>query len=222
MSCTPVALLITLFPNEDILKSCCELELGASEWQLIDCIHHMHSSIFEQPTFVLGNTIYTHMLQGKSSSGPVMELSPGSSSLFSQSHSSDTTQKPGTTSMIVDSCEPNQNFSSPGSIEVSSDIFITNNGMDRLDGTDAQTLRQLEEQLSLNEDSFKEISPFDDQNEISHDLSLHQDQRVIYKQDQSAAFSGPDEHGPPYDGYKGIQGNLNKLEHLRKHTSVLE
>ncbi|MCI20860.1 calmodulin-binding transcription activator 4-like, partial [Trifolium medium] len=79
------------------------------------------------------------MLQGTSNSGPATQLSP-----FSQSRSY-TTQNPETTSIVDDSCEPNQNFSSPGSLEVTSDVVIMNNGMDHLEKTNAQAFRQLEE-----------------------------------------------------------------------------
>lgn len=92
--------------------------------------------------------------------------------------------------MFGDSCEPNQKFSSSGSLE---------------DTSEAQALRQLEEQLSLNDDGF---------NEIALDLVSGQDQRVVYKQDNSVALSGPNDPGQPCDGYNGRQGNLDKLELL--------
>lgn len=92
--------------------------------------------------------------------------------------------------MFGDSCEPNQKFSSSGSLE---------------DTSEAQALRQLEEQLSLNDDGF---------NEIALDLVSGQDQRVVYKQDNSVALSGPNDPGQPCDGYNGREGNLDKLELL--------
>lgn len=64
--------------------------------------------------------------------------------------------------------------------------------MDQLDKTNAQALRQLEEQLSLNDDGFNEISPFYREHEIPYE--------------NSAAFSGPDDHEQPYDGYSGKKG----------------
>ena len=132
------------------------------------------------------------MLQGTSNSGPVTQSSP-----FSQSHSSYATPNLETTSIVGDSCEPNQNFSSSGFLEVTSDIVIMNNGTDHLEKTNAQALRQLEEQLSLNEDSYTEIPPFYSEHEIPHETPV--------------AFSGPDDHKQPYDGYNGTKGNLNKL-----------
>lgn len=81
--------------------------------------------------------------------------------------------------MFGDSCEPNHNFSSPGSLEVTSE---------------AQALRQLEEELNTNEDSFNE--------------------RVIYK-DKSATLSAPNDQGQLFVRYNGRQGNLDKLELFR-------
>jgi len=91
-------------------------------------------------------------LQGKSNSEPVTQLSSGSSLVFSQSHSLYTAQNPGTSSVFGDSCEPNLNFSSPGSLEVTSE---------------AQALRQLEKELNINEDSFSErLSEQNDQGQL--------------------------------------------------------
>lgn len=146
--------------------------------------------MYQQPKVEFDITVYSHILQGKSNSEHVTQLPSGSSPAFSQSHSSYTAHNPGTASMIGDSCEPNQNFSFPGSLEVT---------------FEAQALRQLEEQLSLNDDGF---------NEIALDLVSGQDQRVVYKQDKSAALSGPNDLGQPCDGYNGRQGNLDKLELL--------
>ena len=93
--------------------------------------------------------------------------SPVSSSDFSPSPNSYTSQNPGSNSLSSDAHEPYQNLSSPGSVEVSSDIVIKNNWIDNTveytspaDLLVSQALKRLEEQLSLNEDSFKEMSPF--------------------------------------------------------------
>lgn len=137
-------------------------------------------------------TVYTQILQGTSNYGPATQLSQGSPSVFSQNNNSFTTQNPGTTSIFDDSYEPNQTFSSPGSLEITSDICITNNGMDQLDKTNAQVFRQLEEQLSLNDECFNEISTFYREHENPYELS--------------AAFFGPDDHEQPYDGYNGKKG----------------
>jgi hypothetical protein len=72
-----------------------------------------------------------------------------------------------------------------------------NNGMGHLEKTNAQAFRQLEEQLSLNDDSFTEISPFYREHEAPQEIC--------------AAFSRPDDHKQPYGGYNGTKGNLNKV-----------
>ena len=93
--------------------------------------------------------------------------SPVSSSSFGPSPNSYTSQNPGSNSLASDVNEPYQNFSSPGSVEVSSDIVIKNNDIDntveytsQADLQVSQALKRLEEQLSLNENSLKEMSPF--------------------------------------------------------------
>jgi hypothetical protein len=158
------------------------------------------------------------MLQGRLSSGPGTQLSPGSSSAYSQSPSSYSNHNPESTSIIDDSYEPNQSFSSPVSAEVTSD----NNGMSHSEGTEAesgtsadfkitQALRRLEVQLSLNEDNFEEIAPFRNEHEATHDSIAQNHQAVICKQEESAALSGPDDQGLLYDGYNGEQGNIKNL-----------
>ncbi|CAJ1851138.1 unnamed protein product [Sphenostylis stenocarpa] len=134
-------------------------------------------------------TIYTHILQGKSNSAPVTQLSSGSSLVFSASHSLYAAHNPGTSSTFADSSEPNQNFSSPGSLEVTSE---------------AQALRQLEKELNLNEDSF---------NEIALNLIPCQDERVIYKQDKSATLSGPNDQGQHFHRYNGRQDDSDTYYH---------
>ncbi|XP_061338700.1 calmodulin-binding transcription activator 4-like isoform X2 [Gastrolobium bilobum] len=178
--------------------------------EILNCYyaHGEENRTFQRRSYWMLDPEYEHIVlvhyretsEGKSNSGPVTQLSPVSS-LFSRSHSSSTSQNPVTTSMFGESNEPIQNFSSPGSLEVTSDVFISNNIMDNLDGTEAQALRQLEEQLSLNED------------EIVNDLIPYQDQRVVHKQDKSAAFSGPDDCGQPYDGYNGRQDDSGEYYH---------
>ncbi|OIV98470.1 hypothetical protein TanjilG_16797 [Lupinus angustifolius] len=198
--------------------------------EILNCYyaHGEENRTFHRRSYWMLDPAYEHIVlvhyretsEEKSSSGPVMQLTTGSSPVFRQSQSSYTSQNLGRTSMIVDSCEPNQNFSSPGSVEVSSDVFIRSNGMDNLGGTDAQALRQLEKQLSLNENRFGEISPFYSEHEIAHDLNPQQVQGMIYKQDQSTAFSGPDDREQPYDGYNGKQDGSDKYYHeLLDHDS---
>ncbi|XP_022776347.1 calmodulin-binding transcription activator 4-like isoform X2 [Durio zibethinus] len=102
----------------------------------------------------------------KDSSASIVQ-SPVSSSAFSPSPNSYTSQNRGSNSLASDVHETFQNLSSPGSVEVSSDIFMKNNGIDNTveyicpaDLQVSHALKRLEEQLSLNEDSFKEMSPF--------------------------------------------------------------
>ncbi|XP_061336950.1 calmodulin-binding transcription activator 4-like isoform X2 [Gastrolobium bilobum] len=186
--------------------------------------HGEQNPTFQRRSYWMLDPAYEHIVlvhyretnEGKPSSGPGIQLSPGSSSAFSQSPGS-------TTSILGDSYEPNQSFST-GSVEVSSDILIGNNGMGHLDGTDTESgtstelevthaLRRLEEQLSLNEDSLKEIPPFCNEHETAHDSNPQNNQGVIYMQEKSATFHGPDEHGLFYDGYNGRQGDSGECYH---------
>ncbi|KAI5406338.1 calmodulin-binding transcription activator 4 isoform X2 [Lathyrus oleraceus] len=186
--------------------------------------HGAENPSFRRRSYWMLNPEYEHVVfvhyretnEGTSNSSPVTQLSA-----FSQSHSSYTPQNPETTSIAGDSCEPDQNFSSPpGYLEVTSGIM--NNGVDNMEKTnaqalhqleeqlslkektDAQALRQLEEQLSLNEGSFKETCPFYSEHEIPHGISV--------------AFSGPDDHKQPYEGYNGAKdGSGNHYHELLDH-----
>ncbi|KAK7400028.1 hypothetical protein VNO78_11226 [Psophocarpus tetragonolobus] len=185
--------------------------------------HGEQSPNFQRRSYWMLDQAYEHIVlvhyrdtgEGKLSSGAGAQLSP-SSSAFSQSSSPYSTQNPGSTSIHADSYEPNQSFSSPGSAEITSDIFIPSNTMGHMDGTDAesgtsselevtQALRRLEVQLSLNEDNFEDIAPFGNNHEHN--------QRVISNQEQSAAFSGPDDQRLFYDGYNGRQGDGGEYYH---------
>ncbi|CAL5214048.1 unnamed protein product [Lathyrus oleraceus] len=196
--------------------------------EAINCYyaHGEQNSNFQRRSYWMLDPEFDHIVlvhyrdtgEGRVSSGPGTQLSPGSSSAFSQSPRSYNTQNRGSMSIVDDSCGPNQSFSSPGSAEVTSDIFILNNGMGHSEGAEAesgtstelkitQALRRLEEQLSLNDESFEEIAPFYKENEATHDLKSQNHQGVIYKQEESAALSGPDSQGLLYDGYNGRQGD---------------
>ncbi|XP_045809247.1 calmodulin-binding transcription activator 4-like isoform X2 [Trifolium pratense] len=167
--------------------------------------HGEENRSFQRRSYWMLNPEYEHVVlvhyrdtnEGTSNSGPATQLSP-----FSQSRSSYTTQNPETTSIVGDSCEPNQNFSSPGSLEVTSDIVIMNNGMDHLEKTNAQAFRQLEEQLSLNDESFTEISPFYREHEVPQEICAR-----------------PDDHEQLYDGYNGTKvGSGNHYHELLDHS----
>ncbi|KAK7359362.1 hypothetical protein VNO77_01319 [Canavalia gladiata] len=186
---------------------------------------------FQRRSYWMLDPTYEHIVlvhyrdtrEGRLGSGAGAQLSPGSSSAFSQSPSSYYTPNPGSPSTRGDSYEP-RSYSSPGSAEVTSDIFNLSNEMGHLDGTDAesgtstelkvtQALRRLEEQLSLNEANFEEIAPFDNKHGIAHDSNPQHNEGVMSKQEQSAAFSVPDDQGLFYDVYNGRQGDSGECYH---------
>lgn len=132
-------------------------------------------------------------MQGKPSSGNISLLSPNSSS-FSTSPGSSGTLNPGSTTVINDSHELHHISSSPGSIEVSSEIVIENNAVqtqgeftNSAEFEVSEALRRIEEQLSLNEDTLKDIDPFYDQDGNANDAELLEYKGEISKQDQLAA-----------------------------------
>lgn len=105
--------------------------------------------------------------------------SPGLSSSFSPSPNSCSSQNPGSYSAITDVYEPIKNLSSPGSLEVSSDVGNGSLGVDYIEEYSSQAgnnfgqvLRRLEEQLSLNEDSIKNLGPFYSQDGDTSDLEI--------------------------------------------------
>ncbi|KAK7306387.1 hypothetical protein VNO77_44325 [Canavalia gladiata] len=169
--------------------------------EILNCYyaHGEKNRTFQRRSYWMLDPEYEHIVlvhyretsEGKSNSEPVTQLSRGSSPVFSQNHSSYTTHNPGTTSVFADSFEPNQNFSSLGSLEVTSDT---------------QVLHPWEEQSSLDEGWRKEISPLYNMNETTLDAVPCQYQKVVYKEDKSAALSGPNDHGQLYDGYNGGEG----------------
>ncbi|KAI4343405.1 hypothetical protein L6164_010757 [Bauhinia variegata] len=189
--------------------------------------HGEQNPSFQRRSYWMLDPAYEHIVlvhyretnEEKLSSGPGTQLSPRPSSAFSQSPSSYTAQNPGSTSVFGDSYEqPYQSFSSPGSVEVTSDIAIKNNEMDQLDGTDAesgfpkeievtQALRLLEEQLSLNEDRFKNIASVSSEHENPYDSNPRQNEREFCEQDKSMVCNGPDDHGQSCDGYTGGHGD---------------
>ncbi|XP_022725125.1 calmodulin-binding transcription activator 4-like isoform X2 [Durio zibethinus] len=136
--------------------------------------HGEQNPSFQRRSFWMLDPAYEHIVlvhyreinEAKPSSTSILQ-SPVSSSAFSPSPNSYTSQNPGSNSLASDVHEPYQNLSSPGSVEVSSDIVIKKNGIDNTveysspaDLEVSQALKRIEEQLSLNEDSFKEMSPF--------------------------------------------------------------
>ncbi|KAM2656404.1 hypothetical protein EV1_011912 [Malus domestica] len=185
--------------------------------------HGEDNPSFQRRSYWMLDPAYEHIVlvhyretnEGKPSTGSFVQ-SPVSSS-FSHSPSPNTTH-PGSISIFSDLREPYQNLSSPGSLEVSSDIVIKKNGrenpenlygtgeLDSLTKLDVnQALRQLEEQLSLDEDSFK---GFVDDNPNALDVLDYSD---IANQDQFPAFNGPKyvEHDRFYNEPARMQGNAD-------------
>ncbi|XP_059633517.1 calmodulin-binding transcription activator 4 [Cornus florida] len=166
------------------------LKVGNAEALNCYYAHGEQNSNFQRRSYWMLDPAYEHIVlvhyreisEGRQNSG-FSRLSPGSPASFSQSPSSYTAQHPGSKAVISELCEPYQTLSSPGSVEVSSDIVIKSNGMDQLDGIEtkgdnsssselevSQALRRLEEQLSLNDESLEEIAPLYSENETSNDL----------------------------------------------------
>lgn len=156
---------------------------------------------FQRRSFWMLDPSYEHIVlvhyrdisEGKPSSGNISLLSPNSSS-FSTSPGSSGTLNPGSTTVINDSHELHHISSSPGSIEVSSEIVIENNGVqtqgeftNSAEFEVSEALRRIEEQLSLNEDTLKDIDPFYDQDGNANDAELLEYKGEISKQDQLAA-----------------------------------
>lgn len=164
-------------------------------------------------------------MQGNSSSGSGAQLSPASFSSVGQSPSPSNPQNAGSLSI-----SDYQNLTSPGSIEVSSDPLIQINGKDHngnIDGTRelgssaehgvSQALRKLEEQLSLNDDTFKECGPPCSQVEDPNLSDLLDYKQVMLNQDQFVDFRGTEDslRDQCYFGHAGMQGNTN-------HTILLK
>lgn len=150
-----------------------------------------------------------------------MQSSPGYSLSFTQSPGSSTTQNPGSIS-ISDLYEPYQTLMSPGSAEVSSDIVIKKNDGEHFNGVEgtgvlgtetelnvSEALRRLEEQLSLNDDGFKEFDLQCNQDDDPNELDLLDYKSEISNQDHYANFHGPElivkDHG--FSGQTAILGN---------------
>ncbi|KAE9601125.1 putative transcription factor CG1-CAMTA family [Lupinus albus] len=94
--------------------------------------HGEQNPTFQRRSFWMLDPAYDHIVlvhyretsEGKSSSGSGAQSSPGSSSAFTPSPSSYSTHNPGSTSIHGDSNEPNRSFSSPLSVEVTSDYTL--------------------------------------------------------------------------------------------------
>ncbi|KAG2706574.1 hypothetical protein I3760_05G109900 [Carya illinoinensis] len=192
--------------------------------------HGEQNSNFQRRSYWMLDPAYEHIVlvhyrdltEGKHSPGSFALLSPGSSSSYSQSPTSYISQNPGSNSKPSD-FEPYKSLSSSGS-EVSSEIAIKNNGVDDLERVGrtgqkenfdelqvTQALQRLEEQLSLDEESFQDISLFYNQCENPNDSDIPEYEIENSRQDEHAALP----HGPEYIGLyyepHGVQ-NSNRLE----------
>ncbi|GMJ09671.1 hypothetical protein like AT1G67310 [Hibiscus trionum] len=131
------------------------LKVGNAETLNCYYAHGEQNPSFQRRSFWMLDPAYEHIVlvhyretnEAKSSPASIVQ-SPVSSSVLSASLNSYTSQNPGSNTLAFDLDETYQNLSSPGSVEVSSDIVTR------------EALKRLEEQLSLTEDGFEEVSPF--------------------------------------------------------------
>ncbi|KAK8659495.1 hypothetical protein V6N13_029695 [Hibiscus sabdariffa] len=131
------------------------LKVGNAETLNCYYAHGEQNPSFQRRSFWMLDPAYEHIVlvhyretnEARSSPASVVQ-SPVSSSVLSTSLNSYTSQNHGSNTLTFDLHETYQNLSSPGSVEVSSDIVTR------------QALKRLEEQLSLTEDSLEEVSPF--------------------------------------------------------------
>ncbi|GLU06224.1 hypothetical protein SLE2022_232720 [Rubroshorea leprosula] len=156
--------------------------------------HGEHNPNFQRRSYWMLDPAHEHIVlvhyreinEGKPSPESISQ-SPGLSSAVSPSSNSHTSQNPGSNSVISDIYEPSQSLSSPGSVEVSSNIGIKNKGVDNAEKHTSsadievgQALRRLEEQLSLTEDTVKDISLFSSKDD---DLEILEFGKEISKQE---------------------------------------
>ncbi|XVF02782.1 hypothetical protein REPUB_Repub04eG0203800 [Reevesia pubescens] len=176
------------------------LKVGNVETLNCYYVHGEHNPSFQRRSYWMLDPAYEHIVlvhyreirEAKPSSASVVQ-SPVSSSAFTPRLNSYTSQTPGSNSLASDVHEPYQNFSSPGSVEVSSEIVIKNDGIDNTveytstaDLHVSQALKRLEEQLSLDEDSFKEMSSFSSLDEDTDYSEFLEYGGAISKQDPQA------------------------------------
>ncbi|XP_015894311.2 calmodulin-binding transcription activator 4 isoform X1 [Ziziphus jujuba] len=210
------------------------LKVGNAEALNCYYAHGEENHNFQRRSYWMLDPAYEHIVlvhyrditEGKPNAESAAQLSPGSFLSFTQSPCSSTTPNQGSTS-IGDVYEPCQSLTSPGSIEVSSDVLMKTNGGDYFQGVErtgnlgsstelnvSQALRRLEEQLSLNDDSLKEFDPSGSQDEDPVKSELEYDGEIP-NQEQYANFHG---HGHIirdryYSGHTGMQDNGSLHQH---------
>nr|GMD96771.1 calmodulin-binding transcription activator 4-like isoform X1 [Ipomoea batatas] len=152
------------------------LKVGSAEALNCYYAHGEQNPNFQRRSYWMLDPAYEHIVlvhyrdisEGRQTAGFMSQFSPVSST-SSQSPSPYSTQYAGSSVVVNESFEP---YSSPGSVEISSHAATTSNGIsqssvregvDEVSSSSARemslALRKLEEQLSLNDDSFKEIDP---------------------------------------------------------------
>ncbi|KAL8150104.1 hypothetical protein V2J09_019912 [Rumex salicifolius] len=156
------------------------LKVGNAEALNCYYAHGEDNPNFQRRSYWMLDSAYEHIVlvhyreitEGKPNSGSISEFTPGSSYSFSQSPNNLGIQYQGTTS-LSDLHLSHQSLSSPVSIEVCSGIVSESQGIGHLNtldgGGDVSTspeigvghaLRRLEEQLSLDDNKFKQYLPF--------------------------------------------------------------
>ncbi|PKI76989.1 hypothetical protein CRG98_002492 [Punica granatum] len=197
--------------------------------------HGEQNPNFQRRSYWMLDPVYEHIVlvhyrdiaQGKSSSGSI-----ASSSAFTPSPSPSpySTQNPGSTSIISEVNESGQNLSSPGSAEVSSNIVFKNNvvnGLGRVCREEfssphnfevSKALKRIEEQLSLNDNTIKELEPFiveDEHSNLTGFLDYEteiptkgQYENILDGPGYAVTYQFPNEHN-------GVQDNLSDYATLQ-------
>lgn len=135
------------------------------------------------------------LLQGRNNAGNTLQFSPISSSTFNQNPISCNSQQPGSSALIGESYEQYHSLSSPGSVEISSDVVFRSNNFGNIERAEevnsspevemTHALRRLEEQLSLNDETVEEIHSLYTENKNSRGL-----ENTISSHTQSATAQG--------------------------------
>ncbi|KAJ8759049.1 hypothetical protein K2173_003287 [Erythroxylum novogranatense] len=164
---------------------------------------------------------YREITEGKLSPASTAESSPASSSTLVPSTSPYTPENQGFTSAVSDRLELHQKLYSPGYAEVSSERVIKDDGVDytvelaSYPRTEvSQFLRKLEEQLSLNDESIKDIDTLNSQQGAINNSELLKHGREMSKQYQSV--TSQDKPGYIVGNQScGMQLQANNMEFLQ-------
>ncbi|KAM7487124.1 hypothetical protein LguiB_024608 [Lonicera macranthoides] len=182
------------------------LKVGNAEALNCYYAHGEQNPNFQRRSYWMLDPAYEHIVlvhyrdttEGRHNTGSMSQLSPGSSSTLTHSPSSYTAQLPGP---AADVNGLRESISSPGSVEASSDTVIKNGRMDCLNIVErpakvdsssefkiSQALRELEEQLSLNDDTITKFDPPYSDYDNSNDSEI-----LIHVQDYSRSAGMPDD-----------------------------